>query len=118
MLCIYYAVLFNEGNLSLYNELFMSPRPKKTRKCQGRFCGKAFKPTGVPVSDLMQVELHRDELEALRLCDMEGLTQEEAGNSMGVSRGTIQRIITIARRKVATALTQGNALVFIDEVKD
>lgn len=95
----------------------MSPRPKKTRKCQGRFCGKAFKPTGIPVSDLTQLELHRDELEALRLCDMEGLTQEKAGESMGVSRGTIQRIITVARKKVATAITQGNALVFIDDIE-
>lgn len=86
------------------------------RKCQGRFCGNAFKPTGTPVSELTQVEMYRDELEALRLCDMEGLTQEEAGQSMGVSRGTIQRIITVARKKVATALTQGSALIFSDEL--
>jgi len=38
-------------------------------------------------------------MEALRLCDRDGLTQEEAGQKMGVSRGTIQRIITIAREK-------------------
>jgi predicted DNA-binding protein (UPF0251 family) len=93
----------------------MSPRPKKLRKCQGKFCGKAFKPTGTPLTDLRKVELHRDELEALRLCDAEGLTQEEAGLSMGVSRGTIQRIITVARKKTSTALTQGFALVFVDD---
>ncbi len=61
--------------------------------------------------------MYRDEMEVLRLCDMEGLTQEEAGQSMGVSRGTIQRIITVARRKVATALTRGNAIIYVDEVK-
>ena len=83
----------------------MSPRPKKIRKCQGKFCGNAFKPTGTPLTDLRKVELHRDELEALRLCDAEGLTQEEAGLSMGVSRGTIQRIITVARKKT---LRRGN----------
>jgi len=93
----------------------MSPRPKKIRKCQGSFCGKAFKPTGTPLTDLRQVELHRDELEALRLCDAEGMTQEEAGQSMGVSRGTIQRIITVARKKTSTALTEGYALVFVDD---
>jgi uncharacterized protein len=92
----------------------MSPRPKKTRNCQGRFCGRAFKPTGTPLTELKQIELHRDELEALRLCDGEGMTQEEAGQSMGVSRGTIQRIITIARKKTATALTSGQALIFVD----
>jgi predicted DNA-binding protein (UPF0251 family) len=93
----------------------MSPRPKKTRKCQGMFCGRAFKPTGTPLTELKQIELHRDELEALRLCDGEGMTQEEAGQSMGVSRGTIQRIITVARQKTATALTAGQALVFVDD---
>lgn len=93
----------------------MSPRPKKTRNCQGRFCGRAFKPTGTPLTELKTIEMHRDELEALRLCDGEGMTQEEAGQSMGVSRGTIQRIITLARQKTATALTAGHALVFVDQ---
>ncbi len=96
----------------------MSPRPKKTRNCQGKFCGRAFKPTGTPLIELEQIELHRDELEALRLCDKEGLTQEEAGRSMGVSRGTIQRIITLARKKTATAITAGKALIFVDEMED
>jgi predicted DNA-binding protein (UPF0251 family) len=93
----------------------MSPRPKKIRKCQGQFCGKAFKPTGTPLPQLRQVELHRDELEALRLCDGEGMTQEEAGLSMGVSRGTIQRIITVARKKTSRALTEGYAIIFVDD---
>ena len=61
------------------------------------------------------MHLYQDELEALRLCDGEGLTQEEAGVKMGVSRGTIQRIITLARKKTATALTEGQALIFVNE---
>jgi len=93
----------------------MSPRPKKIRNCQGSFCGNAYKPTGTPLTELKKIHLHRDELEALRLCDREGMTQEEAGLSMGVSRGTIQRIITNARRKTAAALTEGHALIFVDE---
>lgn len=93
----------------------MSPRPKKARTCQGKFCGRAFKPTGTPLTELRQIELHRDELEALRLCDGEGMTQEEAGLCMGVSRGTIQRIVTVARKKTAIALTAGYALVFVDD---
>lgn len=96
----------------------MSPRPKKTRKCQGGFCGRAFKPTGTPLTELKQIELYRDELEALRLCDGEGMTQEQAGQCMGVSRGTIQRIITVARKKTATALTLGQALLFVKEEGD
>ncbi len=75
----------------------------------------AFKPTGTPLHELRQIELHRDELESMRLCDRLGLTQEEAGKKMGVSRGTIQRIITVARKKVAAALTEGSALIFVDD---
>lgn len=93
----------------------MSPRPKKIRHCQCTFRGRAFKPTGTPLAELQQVHLYQDELEALRLCDSEGLTQEEAGVKMGVSRGTIQRIITLARKKTATALTEGQALIFVNE---
>lgn len=93
----------------------MSPRPKKIRQCQGNFCGRAFKPTGAPFSKLDRIELFRDELEALRLCDRDGLTQEEAGQFMGVSRGTIQRIVATARKKLATALSEGKAIVFVDE---
>lgn len=90
----------------------MSPRPKKIRNCSGGFCGKAFKPTGIPFPEIDKISLYPDELEAIRLCDHDGLTQAEAGERMGVSRGTIQRIITGARKKVATALCMGKALVF------
>ncbi len=50
------------------------------------------------------------ELEALRLVDLEGLSQEEAGIRMGVSRGTVWRILQSARRKIAQALTEGRPL--------
>lgn len=78
-------------------------------------CGKAFKPTGTPLKELRKIPLLRDELEALKLCDKEGLFQEQAGEKMGVSRGTIQRILTSARKKVAEALVEGAALILADE---
>jgi predicted DNA-binding protein (UPF0251 family) len=90
----------------------LSPRCKKPRFCECRFRGKAFKPTGVPMSEVKRILLSRDELEALKLCDLDDLTQEEAGDRMGVSRGTVQRILTAARKKVAMALSQGGAIVF------
>lgn len=90
----------------------MSPRCKKPRICACRFRGKAFKPTGVPMSEVERISLSRDELEALKLCDLDDLTQEEAGARMGVSRGTVQRILSAARKKVAMALTQGKAITF------
>ncbi len=90
----------------------MSPRCRKPRNCRCRFKGKAFKPTGIPMSDIRQVPLSREELEALKLCDGDDLTQEEAGARMGVSRGTVQRILSTARKKTAQALTKGEAIVF------
>ena len=90
----------------------MSPRRKKHRCCEGDFCGQAFKPVGLPLRNLNRIILYRDELESIKLCDLEGLTQEQAGERMGVSRGTIQRLLTGARRKVAEALVSGAALVF------
>ncbi len=90
----------------------MSPRCKKPRNCKCKFNGEAFKPTGIPMAGIEQVPLLREELEALKLCDLDDLTQAEAGAKMGVSRGTIQRILTIARKKVAKALSKGQAIVF------
>ena len=90
----------------------MSPRYKKPRNCKCKFKGKAFKPTCVPMSEVEQIPLLREELEALKLCDLDDLTQEEAGVRMGVSRGTVQRILTAARKKTAMALSKGRAIVF------
>ncbi len=90
----------------------MSPRCKKPRRCKCRFKGKAFKPTGTPLDELEKIPLSRDELEALKLCDLDDLTQAEAGTRMGISRGTVQRILMGARKKVADALACGKAIVF------
>jgi predicted DNA-binding protein (UPF0251 family)/DNA-directed RNA polymerase subunit RPC12/RpoP len=69
-----------------------------------------FKPRGVPMHQLQQVQISLDELEALRLADLQGLYQEDAARQMRVSRPTFGRIIASARRKVAEALTSGHAI--------
>jgi uncharacterized protein len=56
------------------------------------------------------IQLAHDELEALHLCDGEGKTQEEAGACMGISRGTVQRLLANARCKVAQGLVGQKAL--------
>jgi predicted DNA-binding protein (UPF0251 family) len=89
----------------------MSPRYKKPRICECPARGRAFKPTGIPLSDIDKIVLYTDELESLKLCDLDGLTQEEAGRKMGVSRGTVQRILENARKKTAQALAECKALV-------
>ena len=90
------------------------PRPKKHRNCEGKMCGKVFKPTCTPLRELPRINLHQDEVEALRLCDLQGLFQEQAGEKMGISRGTVHRLLTSAHRKVAEALTEGAALIMDD----
>ena len=64
-----------------------------------------------PQANPMPIFLEHAELEALKLVDMEGLSQEEAGARMGVSRGTVWRLLQSARKKVAQALTEGRSLL-------
>jgi len=61
------------------------------------------------------VFLSYDEYEVLRLIDFEGLTQEEAGERMGVSRGTIWRLIKSARKKVISALVEGKEIFIVPQ---
>jgi predicted DNA-binding protein (UPF0251 family) len=63
-----------------------------------------------PAGNLEPVMIDVAELEASRLVDLEGLSQEEAGQRMGVSRGTVWRLVQSARKKTAQALTQGRSI--------
>ena len=56
------------------------------------------------------VHLEPAELEVLRLVDLEGLSQEETGERMGVSRGTVWRLLQAARKKTAQALSEGRRI--------
>lgn len=69
-----------------------------------------FKPRGVPLKYLEEVRLTIDEMEALRLADLNGLSHEEAGQQMGVSRATFGRILQRARHRVAQAIIKGMAI--------
>ena len=69
-----------------------------------------YKPAGVQLKELEEEVLGLDELEALRLCDSEGLNQDEAALRMKVSQPTLFRILKSARNKVATALISGKAI--------
>lgn len=86
------------------------PRPKLNRHVQCRAPYSLFKPNGVKGNTIPHILLAADELEALRLADMQGMTQLQAANEMGVSRQTLGNILVSARRKVASALVQGHAL--------
>lgn len=97
------------------------PRPRKPRTCacpQRAAFEAVYKPAGIPLKELEKVQLFHDELEALYLCDAEGKTQEQAGSCMGVSRGTVQRLVSEARRKVASAMVRQQALVIAPKAED
>lgn len=66
------------------------------------------------MTELKKVRLELSELEAMRLCDVDNLDQEAAGEQMGVSRGTVQRLLKGGRAKVLEALLYSQALL-IDE---
>jgi uncharacterized protein len=85
-------------------------RPPCPRRVAGPPTCDYFKPRGVPMTQLEEVALTIDELEALRLADLEGLYHDDAAERMGVSRATFGRIVDAARRKVAEALVRGKAL--------
>jgi predicted DNA-binding protein (UPF0251 family) len=86
------------------------PRPRKRRILDREPKPAIYKPAGLPLDGLHRVTLLQEELEALRLADLEGLTQAQAAGHMGVSRSTFQRIVARARRQAALALVEGHAL--------
>ena len=81
------------------------PRRPKCRRVQNlpRFC--RFGPMEVEKPD--EITLAVEELEAIRLKDMEGMEQEDCAAMMGVSRPTFHRILQNARSKIAEALVEG-----------
>lgn len=86
------------------------PRPKHCRRVGAMPACMYFKPQGVPMRILECVGLTLDELEAVRLADLEGLYQADAAERMSVSRQTFGRILDSAHKKIAEVLVHGKAL--------
>ncbi|AEB08164.1 DUF134 domain-containing protein [Desulfobacca acetoxidans] len=85
-------------------------RPRKCRWVGFEPGVTFFKPQGVPMRSLEQVVISVDELEALRLSDFLGLSQEEVAQEMNVSRPTVTRMLAKAHGAVADALVHGKAI--------
>ena len=85
-------------------------RPRLRR--QIRFNPKVnyFKPQGAPMRNLDIVELTEEEVEALRLKNIEDLDQIECAKSMKTSQSTFQRILSSAYKKISLALVKGQAI--------
>lgn len=86
------------------------PRPRKCRSLSHNQKITYFKPAGVKVKDLEIITLEKEEIEALKLKDVEGLEQEECAKKMNISQPTFHRILNSARKKVSKALTEGKAI--------
>jgi predicted DNA-binding protein (UPF0251 family) len=69
-----------------------------------------FKPAGIPVNELQAIRLSLEEIESMRLKDLEGLEQEECAQQMRISRPTFHRVLESARKKLADALINGKAI--------
>jgi len=69
-----------------------------------------FKPRAVPITELEEVDLTLDELETLRLVNIENLSQADAATNMHIHQSTFQRTLTRAREKVTDALVNGKAI--------
>jgi predicted DNA-binding protein (UPF0251 family) len=63
------------------------------------------------MGELETIRLELSELEAMRLCDLEGLDQRRSGERMGVSRGTVQRLLKSGRGKLVHTLLGSRALL-------
>jgi predicted DNA-binding protein (UPF0251 family) len=88
-------------------------RPIKPRKLSFDPNVTYFKPRAVPLSSLKEVNLRADELEAIKFCDLENLSQVKAAKEMKISQSTLGRILCSARKKIAQALIKGKAIKII-----
>ena len=86
------------------------PRPTCPRKVGFTPSTTYFKPAGTPMGVLEEVLLGRDELEAIRLKNLVGLSQEQAASQMGVSQPTFHRLLVSAHQKLTDAVVNGKAL--------
>ena len=88
----------------------MAPFLVKPRYCRSFNGSTYFKPHGIPMRELQINELELDELEAIHLCDYEGLNQAEAAKKMKISSSTLQRLLYSGRKKIIDALYTSKAI--------
>lgn len=86
------------------------PRPTFSRRVGFIPHTLYFKPAGVRMADLQEIILAKDEVEAMRLKDLLGLSQEEAAREMDVSQPTLHRLLVSAHQKIADAFINGKAV--------
>lgn len=86
------------------------PRPRIPRCIRFRPDVYYFKPQGIPLRLLEEVILLPDELEALKLYEVDELEQIEAAKKMKISQPTFARLLDSAHKKVTQAIISGKAI--------
>ncbi len=86
------------------------PRPKKCRRICCNPTTNYFKPCGIPINELKEIVLERDEFDALKYSDIDKLSQDESSDIMQISRQTYGRILQSARKKVSLSIINGYLL--------
>ena len=86
------------------------PRPRRPRCLSFQPSVYYFKPQGIPLQMLEEIALLPDELEALKLYEVDDLDQIKAAQRMKISQPTFARILESAQKKVAQALIKGKAI--------
>lgn len=85
-------------------------RPIKWRRIENVPIVPYFIPSNENVGGIPENILKLEELEAIRLKDLEGLDQSECAKRMEVSRPTFQRILLSAREIIADSLVNGKII--------
>jgi predicted DNA-binding protein (UPF0251 family) len=93
------------------------PRPKIRRRLQFNPKVDYFKPRGVPLRGLEEVEILPDEVEAIKLYLVDGLDQTESAKKMNISQPTFARIVNSATKKLGEAIIKGKAIK-INSIED
>ena len=86
------------------------PRPRIPRRVRFKPNVYYFKPRGVPLRELEEVTLFPDEVETLKLYEVDELSQIEAAKKMGISQPTFARLLGSANKKIARAIIKGMAI--------
>jgi len=92
------------------------PRPRHRRRIRFSPNIRYYKPQGVPMRHLEVTELTIEEVEALRLKNIENLDQIECAKKMNTSQSTFQRILSSAYKKITKAIVEGKAIRIIPRV--
>lgn len=90
-------------------------RPRLEKKIKFDPRANYFKPRGIPLRDLQEIEISHEEAEALRLKNIKNLDQLDCAKKMNTSQSTFQRILSSAYKKMSVAIIEGKAIKIIDK---